>query len=122
MRVTTTTSPTHLSPINLILPAPCHAVHQLTTAAVVGTGFHKKLLTWVMFLVQMVLMGRHTAGPAQAINMDDIIDLAVGTFRCPTDLQNKAKNVVTFLDRVVWTTEKHKALRDTCRLTAPARS
>ena len=54
----------------------------------------------------------HTAGPAQAINMDDIIELAVGTFRCPADLQNKLKNVVTFLDRVVWTTEKHKALGD----------
>ena len=33
-------------------------MHQLTTVAVVGTCFHKKLLTWVMFLVQMVLMGR----------------------------------------------------------------
>ena len=55
----------------------------------------------------------HTAGPAQAINMDDIIELTVGTFRCPADLQNKVKNVVTYLDRVVWTTEKHKVLRET---------
>ena len=55
----------------------------------------------------------HTAGPTQAINMDDIIELTVGTFRCPSDLQNKVKNVVTFLNRVVWTTEKHKVLRDT---------
>ena len=51
-----------------------------------------------------------TAGPSNKINMDDIIELTVGTFRCPAALMNKDKNVASFLDRVVWTTEKHKAI------------
>ena len=51
-----------------------------------------------------------TAGPTNKINMDNIIELTVGTFRCPAALMNKDKNVASFLDRVVWTTEKHKAI------------
>ena len=45
----------------------------------------------------------HTAGlgPAQATNMSDTIKLAIGTFRCSADLQDKIKDVVAFLDRVV---------------------
>ena len=63
----------------------------------------------------------HIAGPVQAINMDDIVELIVGTFRCPADLQNKVKNMVTFLDRVVWTTEEHKVLRDTLQADSSSR-
>ena len=53
-------------------------MHQLTTAAVVGTGFHKKLLTWVMFLVQMVLMDM-SAGTRAATH--DIADEVTTPFR-----------------------------------------
>ena len=62
----------------------------------------------------------HIAGPAQAINMDDIVALTVGTIRYPVDLQRKVKNVVTFLDRVVWAIEKHKVLRDTLQADSPS--
>ena len=48
-------------------------MHQLTTAAVVGTDSHKKLLTWVMFLVQMVLMGRPSEVCCYCPLIEDII-------------------------------------------------
>ena len=45
--------------------------------------------------------------------MDSITELTVGTFRCPPALHEKY--VVSVMDRVVWSTEKHKILRDTLR-------
>ena len=55
----------------------------------------------------------HTAGQTTVINMDSIIELTVGTFKCPSALQEKY--IVSFMDRVVWSTEKHKTLRDILR-------
>jgi hypothetical protein len=53
-----------------------------------------------------------TAGPARSISMDNIIEVTVGTFRCPEALKNKDKNISSFHDRVAWSVEKHKALNE----------
>ena len=53
-----------------------------------------------------------TAGPTRAINMNNIIEDTLGTFRCPDSLKNKDKNISSFHDRVAWSVEKHKALNE----------
>ena len=45
----------------------------MTIAVVVGPCFHKKLLTWVMFLVQMGLMGRPSEVCCYCLLIENII-------------------------------------------------
>ena len=44
--------------------------------------------------------------------MDNIIEVTVGTFRCPEALKNKDRNISSFRDRVAWSVEKYKALNE----------